>query len=75
MPPEKVEAIRLKNNNTTVSRLFLDEDNGDSAQHSKANDIPNPVETFEQCFGQYEDIMGKQLKKYGAMSTNLILIY
>lgn len=61
MPAEKVEAIRLKNNNTTVARIFLDENN-DSAQNSADNDIPNPVETFEQCFEEFPELLGKQLK-------------
>lgn len=75
MPPEKVEAIRLKNNNTTVSRVFLDESGDDAAQKSDAKDIPNPVETFEQCFGEYEDIMGKQSENFGTTAANLNHIF
>lgn len=66
MLADKVAAIRLKNNNITVQRLFLDETT-DSAQKSGDNDIPNPVETFEQCFEEYPELMGKQFK-------NLVLL-
>lgn len=61
MPKEKVEAIRLSNNNTTASRVFLDENN-DSVQNSGDSDVPNPVETFAQCFSEYPDLMGKQIE-------------
>ena len=56
MSAEKVAAIRKDNNSTTVSRLFLDENN-ESASNS--TDIPNPIESFEQCFSKYPDLMGK----------------
>lgn len=44
---------------TTISRLFLDESNG-LKQNLHGNNFPNPIENFEQCFGQYPDLMGKQ---------------
>lgn len=58
MSAEKVAEIRLSNNNTTTSRVFLDESD-DSAKSSPANDVPNPIETFDQCFAEYPDLMGK----------------
>lgn len=61
MSPQKVETIRQNNNNTTVSRLFLDE-NTDLPQNSASGDIPNPIETFEQCFSEYPDLMRKQIR-------------
>lgn len=61
MPAQKVEAIRLNNNNITVARVFSDENN-DSAQNSADYDIPNPIETFEQCFDDYPELLGKQLE-------------
>lgn len=54
MLAEKVDAIRITNNNTTVDRLFRDENENDS----KMAPIPNPVETFEQCFAKYPDLLG-----------------
>lgn len=66
MSPQKIEAIRLQNNNITVSRVFLDE-NSDAAQNLATNDIPNPIETFSQCFSEYEDLMGKKLEFYLAL--------
>lgn len=53
MSLEKIEAIRTKNNNTTVSRLFTGE-----GEESALAPIPNPIERFEQCFGEYPDLMG-----------------
>lgn len=53
---EKVAEIHQQNNNITVSRLILDE----KADPNKTYDpIPNPVETFDQCFADYPDLMGK----------------
>lgn len=54
MAPEKVAAIREQNNNTTVDRLFLDE------QQSEVP-IPNPIEKFEQCFSEYPDLLGRTI--------------
>lgn len=53
MSPEKVATIREQNNSTTVDRLMTDE---------KAENlpVPNPIETFEQCFDEYPDLLGKQ---------------
>lgn len=53
MPAEKVAAIRLANNNTVVSRLLLEE-----IENPHTGPIPNPVETFEQCFSDYPDMLG-----------------
>lgn len=52
MPAAKVAYIREKNNNTTVSRAFLDQPLADVP-------IPNPAETFDQCFSKYPDLMGE----------------
>lgn len=59
MSAEKVEAIRLANNNTTADRLFRDENEIDS----KMAPIPNPVEAFDQCFAKYPDLLGSILPK------------
>lgn len=53
MPAEKVEAIRLANNNTVVDRLYLEE-----KENPHTGPIPNPVESFEQCFADYPDMLG-----------------
>ncbi|XP_073817416.1 probable ATP-dependent RNA helicase DDX43 [Musca autumnalis] len=55
MNPEDVARIRLKNNNTTVSRVF--------AKDGDPNDIPNPVTKFEHCFGPYPDLMAEIQKQ------------
>lgn len=74
MPAHKVAAIRLKNNNITVSRVFLDETDDDSAQRSTNDDIPNPVETFAQCFQEYPDLMGKHFENVvQKLQTNLFV--
>lgn len=52
MSAEKISAIREQNNNTTVERLLLDE------SITQNDPIPNPVETFAQCFAKYPDLMG-----------------
>lgn len=62
MSAEKVAAIRSANNNTTASRVFLDE-NDELAKNSANNDVPNPIETFAQCFEEYPDLMGKKMQK------------
>lgn len=54
MSSAKVAAIRKENNNITVDRLFLDE----NANNPEATAIPNPIETFEQCFANYPDLLG-----------------
>lgn len=54
MTAEEVDAIRMQNNNTTVSRVFLDE----SKPEDSGEAIPNPVTKFEHCFGKYPDLMG-----------------
>lgn len=53
MSAEKVAAIREDNNNTTVDRLLTDES-------VPASPVPNPIEKFEQCFSEYEDLLGKK---------------
>lgn len=53
MSAEKVEAIRLQNNNITVSRLFTGE-----GEKAELDPIPNPIEKFEHCFSKYPDLMG-----------------
>lgn len=59
MSAERVAAIRKQNNNTTVDRLILDE-----SEDKPTGSIPNPVETFKQCFGDYPDLM-EQIRKQG----------
>ncbi|XP_005185716.2 probable ATP-dependent RNA helicase DDX43 [Musca domestica] len=54
MNAEDVARIRLKNNNTTVSRVFAKDGN---------DDIPNPVTKFEHCFGPYPDLMAEIQKQ------------
>lgn len=56
MTAEKVAAIREANNNITVDRLFLDDESGGS---KNSEPIPNPIETFGQCFAKYPDLMGE----------------
>lgn len=53
MPPEKVAAIREQNNSTTADRLITD-------ATVDSPPVPNPVETFEQCFSEYPDLLGVQ---------------
>lgn len=50
MSAERAAYIREQNNNTTVSRLFLDEPIENAP-------IPNPIESFEQCFADYPDLL------------------
>lgn len=52
MSAEKVAAIREENNSTTADRLITDES-------VAAPPVPNPVEKFEQCFSEYEDLLGE----------------
>lgn len=60
MTPEYVEEIRKQNNNITASRVFLDE----TGETKDVDPVPNPIEKFEQCFGQYPDLMGNFLVFY-----------
>ncbi|XP_031637744.1 probable ATP-dependent RNA helicase DDX43 [Contarinia nasturtii] len=53
MTSEQVDAIRQQNNNITVSRLFLDE----NQSNDNNEPIPNPVTKFEHCFQKYPDLM------------------
>lgn len=55
MSPEDAARIRIKNNNTTVSRVFAQEN---------SVDIPNPVTKFEQCFAPYPDLLA-EIQKQG----------
>lgn len=57
MSAEQVAAIRQQNNNTTADRLFLEE----NADRTDVASVPNPVETFAQCFAKYPDLMGATL--------------
>lgn len=52
MPKSKVDHIRQINNNIEVKHVF--ENEGSSEEETK---IPNPVETFEQAFQAYPDIL------------------
>lgn len=61
MPAHKVAYIREQNNNTMASRLFLEEPIDESP-------VPNPVETFEQCFADYPDL----LRKYSAFNKTIL---
>lgn len=71
MSADKVAAIRLQNNNITASRVFLD----DSQDNNADADIPNPVETFEQCFADYPDLMGKLFTEFSYFHFNLSTIF
>lgn len=52
---EEVNRIRSQNKNTTVQRLFRNSD-------GSADDIPNPIWKFEQCFASYPDLLA-EIKK------------
>lgn len=54
--PQKVDEIRANNNSIVVSRVFADK-KGYRA-------VPNPVETFEQCFRDFPDILS-EIKRAG----------
>lgn len=57
MSEADVAAFRLANNNISASRAFQDQ--------PLANEpIPNPVETFEQCFSDYPDML-EEIRKQG----------
>lgn len=53
MSPEKVASIREQNNSTTADRLITD-------ATVDSPPVPNPIETFEQCFSEYPDLMSAQ---------------
>ncbi|KAJ4428936.1 hypothetical protein ANN_25932 [Periplaneta americana] len=53
MIPEEVERFRKANNNIVVSFVFEEGERG----------IPNPVQTFEQCFSQYPEILDEIYKQ------------
>lgn len=53
---EQVKAIRSKNNNIVVSRVF--------AEKKGYKPIANPIVTFEQCFRNYPDVL-QEIKKMG----------
>ncbi|XP_014215635.1 probable ATP-dependent RNA helicase DDX43 [Copidosoma floridanum] len=57
MTKEEVDKIRQENNNINVEYTFETDDKTD-------DDIPNPVQTFEQAFKNYPDIM-MEIKKQG----------
>ncbi|KAF7379818.1 hypothetical protein HZH68_016766 [Vespula germanica] len=59
MSEEHVAEIRLKNNNIEVQHVFDDEEN-------TANElcIPNPIETFEQAFHNYPEVL-QEIRKQG----------
>ncbi|XP_012540510.1 probable ATP-dependent RNA helicase DDX43 [Monomorium pharaonis] len=52
MSASKVDHIRKTNNNIEVRHVFENKDNTDEEMK-----IPNPVETFEQAFQTYPDIL------------------
>lgn len=52
MTDEEVVAIRLERNNIAVDRMITDES-------CAFEPIPKPVKTFEQCFADYPDLLGK----------------
>lgn len=57
MSEECVANIRKKNNNIEVQRVFDDEENASKEFH-----IPNPVQTFEQAFHNYPEVL-EEIKK------------
>ncbi|XP_011637060.1 probable ATP-dependent RNA helicase DDX43 [Pogonomyrmex barbatus] len=59
MSKTKVAYIRKSNNNIEVKHVF--ENEGGSDEEIK---IPNPIETFEQAFQEYPDIL-KEIRKQG----------
>ncbi|XP_037879615.1 probable ATP-dependent RNA helicase DDX43 [Glossina fuscipes] len=56
MDKDDVDQIRLQNNNTTVSRVF-------EQKNDEPDNIPNPIWKFEQCFGQYPDLLAEVAKQ------------
>lgn len=56
MSPSEVAKFRSENNNIVVCRTFANK------EHKTA--IPNPVQTFEQAFHQYPEIL-EEIKKAG----------
>ncbi|XP_023719273.1 uncharacterized protein LOC111870865 isoform X5 [Cryptotermes secundus] len=53
MLPEEVQRFRKANNNIVVSYVFDEVESG----------IPNPVQTFEQCFAHYAEILEEIYKQ------------
>ncbi|PNF17555.1 hypothetical protein B7P43_G15556 [Cryptotermes secundus] len=53
MLPEEVQRFRKANNNIVVSYVFDEVESG----------IPNPVQTFEQCFAHYPEILEEIYKQ------------
>ncbi|XP_031835118.1 putative ATP-dependent RNA helicase DDX43 [Nomia melanderi] len=59
MTKEHVAHIRQINNNIEVRYMFDEQE-----KHAEKFDIPNPIETFEQAFDSYPDIL-EEIKKQG----------
>ncbi|KAK2580130.1 hypothetical protein KPH14_012407 [Odynerus spinipes] len=59
MSAEYVAHIRKANNNIEVQRVFDDEENSSKEFH-----IPNPVQTFEQAFHNYPEVL-EEIRKQG----------
>ncbi|EAT37615.1 AAEL010402-PA [Aedes aegypti] len=57
MTPEEVSEFRCANNNIVVDRTFKDADKPSAP-------IPNPVQTFEQAFHEYPELL-EEIKKQG----------
>ncbi|XP_029730158.2 probable ATP-dependent RNA helicase DDX43 [Aedes albopictus] len=57
MTPEEVSEFRAENNNIVVDRTFKDADKPSAP-------IPNPVQTFEQAFREYPELL-EEIKKQG----------
>ena len=53
---EEVQRIHVKNNYTTVARVFKTND-------GSTEKIPNPVWKFEQCFAAYPDLLAEIRKQ------------
>ncbi|XP_046739463.1 probable ATP-dependent RNA helicase DDX43 [Diprion similis] len=63
MSKEKVAHIRKINNNITVRKVFQEiEEDGQEGNDDPT--IPNPVETFEQAFQDYPEIL-EEIRKQG----------
>ncbi|KAK9310784.1 hypothetical protein QLX08_000081 [Tetragonisca angustula] len=57
LTPEQVAHIRQINNNIEVNYVFEDKE-GSAPEH-----IPNPIETFEQAFGDYPEVLDEIRKQ------------
>ncbi|KZC13703.1 PREDICTED: probable ATP-dependent RNA helicase DDX43 [Dufourea novaeangliae] len=66
MTKEQVAHIRQINNNIEVRYMFDEQE-----KQSQVFDIPNPIETFEQAFESYSDIL-EEIRKQGFVKPSPI---